>query len=262
MSRTSEMTRNCDSLSRRHFAFLGLWNCPDLPFSWNDTPADQFSGWENDDQILFSASVYLENEKMLTHVLNKLFASLRVGPRPNKILDGVPTMLKAIQLHPLCKEIQRSANACLFLMMNGKSQVIPQRTRTFIVETLVSCVNQVKNDTYTAKCCVCSFLCLNMPHDAIYCHLFKRYVNSLLRVLNSYHGDFFEMYALKLLHETCRTDRPEKSTIGKETDTLTYLLSLIRHKLTNSSCDDAMERAWSCLWSLTGNIPFKSLTHW
>ncbi|XP_021347505.1 protein zer-1 homolog isoform X2 [Mizuhopecten yessoensis] len=244
MSRTSEMTRNCDSLSRRHFAFLGLWNCPDLPFSWNDTPADQFSGWENDDQILFSASVYLENEKMLTHVLNKLFASLRVGPRPNKILDGVPTMLKAIQLHPLCKEIQRSANACLFLMMNGKSQVIPQRTRTFIVETLVSCVNQVKNDTY------------------IYCHLFKRYVNSLLRVLNSYHGDFFEMYALKLLHETCRTDRPEKSTIGKETDTLTYLLSLIRHKLTNSSCDDAMERAWSCLWSLTGNIPFKSLTHW
>ncbi|XP_033757077.1 protein zer-1 homolog [Pecten maximus] len=140
-------------------------------------------------------------------------------------------------------------------MINGKSQVLPQRIRTFIVETLISCVNQVKNDTYTAKCCVCSFLCLNMPHDAIYCHLFKRYVNCLLRVLNSYHGDFFEMYALKLLHETCRTERPEKSTIGKETDTLTYLLSLIRHKLSNSCCDDTMERAWSCLWSLTDDMP-------
>ncbi|XP_033757064.1 protein zer-1 homolog [Pecten maximus] len=105
----SEKVKSCDSFGGRHFAFLGLWNCPDLPFSWNNTPADQFSGWENDDQILFSASVYLENEKMLTHVLNRLFGSLRVGPRPNKILDGVPTMLKAIQLHPLCREIQRSA---------------------------------------------------------------------------------------------------------------------------------------------------------
>lgn len=255
---SADTQRKCDSLSERQFEFLGLWNCPDLPFPWKDTPAKQFTGWENDDQILFSASVYLENEKMLTHVLNKLFGSLRVGPRPNKILIGVPTMLKAIQLHPLCREIQRSANACLFLMMNGKSQIVGQKTRTFIVETLISCVNQVKNDTYTAKCCVCSFLCLNMPHDAIYCHLFKRYVNCLLRVLNSYHGDFFEMYALKLLHEACRTERHEKEMIGKETDTLTYLLSLIRHKLASTTCDDTMERAWSCLWSLTDDMPINA----
>ncbi|XP_021355295.1 protein zer-1 homolog [Mizuhopecten yessoensis] len=260
------------SFGYKYFSFLGLCNCHELPFTWENVPAEQFTCFEILENLVLAVDVYKENSGMvlsvlysLTSFVNKSMADRQLTKQKVDLDRKTPVLiehlLRIIHLHPSVEVVQKDSCSCIALLLVRDSPSIKdiptslgQSLRARILETTISCLNNSSNQN-TMRACLNILLKLKLPHDAKYCYSMKRYMKSVLdKFCNSEKTVFvshtFETYAIHLMRIAIYYgDHESRDFLGQQRF-IEFLLSIARRKITNCT-----HLAWQCLWGLTDEVP-------
>ncbi|XP_060085593.1 protein zer-1 homolog [Ylistrum balloti] len=260
------------SFGYRKFSFLGLCNCSELPFSWENVPAEEFTCLAKFENVVLAMEVYKNNTGMLQpviHALQWFINSSMSDQQINKIKLTIDTntivliecLLKVIHLHPNIDTIQRDSCACIALLlirdspsMKDTAISLGQSLRAKILETTLFCLNNSSNHV-TLSCCLRILLKLKLPHDAKYCYSMKRYMKCVMEKFcssdnHSYVSQTLETYAIHLMRIAIYYGDYESRDFLGQQGFIEFLLSVARRK--TSHCTHL---AWQCLWGLTDEVP-------
>ncbi|XP_069137036.1 protein zer-1 homolog [Argopecten irradians] len=260
------------SFGYRRFSFLGLCNCHNLPFTWDNVPAEEFTCCDIFENVVLAVDVYKENSEMLYTVIRALkwiVNSAMASRQQTKLQLAVDThtsvlierLLVVIHLHSNIKTVQIDSCSCIALLLLRNSDTIKdisaslgQSLRAKILETTIYCLNNSSNNTMMSSC-LNILLKLKLPHDAKYCYSMKRYMKCVMnkfclsdRPTNYNHT--FETYAIHLMRISIYYgDYESRDFLGQE-GFIEFLLSVARRKSSNCT-----HLAWQCLWGLTDEVP-------
>ncbi|XP_033740370.1 zyg eleven-related protein 1-like [Pecten maximus] len=258
------------SFGYRRFSFLGLCNCHELPFTWENVPAEEFTCCERFENVVLAMDVYRENSGMLLFVMHALKwyvnntmsnqqdtkSKLAVDTHTSVLIER---LLRGIHLHPNILDVQRDSCSCIaLLLIRDSRRDIPaslgQSLRARILETTISCLNNSSNHMILSSC-LNILLKLKLPHDAKYCYSMKRYMKCVMDKFCKSEkptnvNPTFETYAIHLMRIAIYYgDYESRDFLGQE-GFIKFLLSVARRK--TSSCTHL---AWQCLWGLTDEVP-------
>ncbi|XP_021355291.1 zyg eleven-related protein 1-like [Mizuhopecten yessoensis] len=261
------------SFGCRKFSFLGLCNCHELPITWENVPAEQFTCFEILENLVLAVDVYKENSGMVLSVLQSLTSFVRETTAGRNYLTKkkvaldrktpvlIEYLLRIIHLHPSIEAVQTVGCSCIAqLLVRDMPSIISIRASlgqslcARLLETNISCLNNSSNKKPIASC-LKIFGKLKLPNDAKYCYSMKRYIKSVLdKFCNSedtaYMGHNFETYAMGLMRTAIDCDDHETRDFLGQQGFIEFLLSVARRKITNCTI-----LPWQCLWGLTDEEP-------
>ncbi|KAL5018525.1 hypothetical protein ScPMuIL_004247 [Solemya velum] len=257
-SGTEEVNCPIPALGGRQFEFLGLWNCPQHVCRRQNIPASQITGDADEDQVLLALQMYLTNEHLLLQVLNVCGKKMK-----QENLVNFPALLQyvlmAMETHMRHPDIAKITSLLVYLICEGNEDKVTQQQRRKIFETLLPLIQVNRENVEVVRHCMYVFLCLNLPETARNCYMLEHYLCILLHVMSKMEPvySFRESVGFILLHNVCRADNWEKGLVITS-GFLEFILDFLEKRLQLrplQSPDQRVEKAWSCIWSLTDEAP-------
>ncbi|XP_053995364.1 protein zer-1 homolog [Hylaeus anthracinus] len=238
----------------RPLQFLGLYGTNEACRRRN-IPAKLIAGDANEDQILVAAHVYMNNKPgFLLKVLNDLHRVYRYE-NCHRVDQALCVILKAMENHPLEKQIQIYGSATLFyvIKMKEKDELEP-RLKERIVSVLLTGMSMYKNDESIMRN-GCLTLCqFRIPQDVMsnYETLVKLLLHSVKHAQQGCYVQRIGTFILNIL--ACHVTGREKRLLGN-LGCIKTMLKLIQYRVIHNIYDDVLEVAWSTMWNMTDETP-------
>ncbi|KAK0181470.1 hypothetical protein PV327_003754 [Microctonus hyperodae] len=235
--------------------FLGLYGTRDGACRRHDIPAKVIAGDANDEQILVSARVCMDNKQdLLQKVLNDLYHVFRYESC-ERMDQALCIVLEAMEKHLNERHIQISGSATLFYIVKTKekSGLVSQMKRRIIGALLAGMSTHKDEETMMRNGCLalCQF---RIPQDVMWNY------EALVKVLlhsakHSAAEGFVQRIGIYLLNSlACQVEGEKKRLLGK-LGCVGTMLELVQYRVEHNSHDDVLEVAWSTMWNMTDETP-------
>ncbi|CAG2107636.1 unnamed protein product [Medioppia subpectinata] len=240
-----ELTRL--DISGTNLAGPRLYKTADEAANRRAIPAHSVSGDATEEQILTACEVYIDRVEFLERTLNDLFDCFNSETNFHDVNRALEIVLQSMSRHLPNECIQTLATALLFYIVHSYEANLNFniKVKRLIVTKLLDAMHKHRYDIIILRNGILALVHFEIPTDVIY-ELSR--LTDIISIVTNFEDDVLLRMGLMYLEDLmCGLDDYHKTIVGHLA--IDQMLSLIDTRLQSNICDEAMERAWSIMWT-------------